>query len=99
MVNRITNSAYAVLRRDESVLLPASRKIRGGSAEDLRRTSAEVISWGAHVACQQPANKAAAHQAFQPASLPVDQPAVSKLPAGKAAAAHQGSQQLIYLAS
>ena len=64
MVNRITNPAYAVWKRDERVLSPASWEIRGGSLEDLRRTSAEVISWGAHVACQQPANKAAAHQGF-----------------------------------
>ena len=44
----VSVSAYGDLRRDGNVLLPAPRKIRGGSAEDPRKTPAEDMSRGAH---------------------------------------------------
>ena len=48
MVRKISNSVYGAAGKVESLLLPARRKIRGRSAEDLRKIPEEDMSRGAH---------------------------------------------------
>lgn len=80
MVKRITISAYAVLGKVRSIVLPALRKIRGISAEDLgRRHESRVSIWSPSQLTVQPPSQLAPQQTSQqPVSQSSSQPA-SKL--------------------